>query len=295
MGWICRPNAPMRPDPVEMFQAQRPRLLRLAYRMLGSHAEAEDMVQEAWLRWQNGDHGQIAEPAAWLTRVVSRLCLDQMKSARARRETYPGTWLPEPLIEEPDDALRPDNLTLSLMVALERLSPLERAAFLLHDVFGQPLEEVARTIDRAPAATRQLAARARAHVQIDRPRYAVPRDTGAALARAFFDACKTGDAVALGTMLAEGATLHADGGGKVNAVLNVIQGEPAIIRMFTALSRKFGDGMELLDVTVIDGLPGFVCRIAGALQTTALEIEEGRITRVFITRNPDKLTGLGLH
>lgn len=111
----------MRPDPVSIFETQRSRLLRLAYRMLGSHAEAEDMVQEAWLRWQNGDHGQIAEPAAWLTRVVSRLCLDQMKSARARRETYPGTWLPEPLIEEPDDELRPDNLTLSLMLALERL------------------------------------------------------------------------------------------------------------------------------------------------------------------------------
>lgn len=295
MGWICPPNAPMRPDPVDIFQAQRPRLLRLAYRMLGSHAEAEDMVQEAWLRWQNSDHGQVAEPAAWLTRVVSRLCLDQMKSARARRETYPGTWLPEPLIEEPDDALRPDNLTLSLMVALERLSPLERAAFLLHDVFGQPLDEVARTIDRAPAATRQLAARARAHVQIDRPRYTVPRDTGTALARAFFDACKTGDAAALGTMLAEGATLHADGGGKVNAVLNVIRGEAAITRMFAALSRKFGAEMELLSTTTIDGLPGFISRIAGSLQTTALDITDGRINRIYITRNPDKLTGVLPH
>lgn len=285
----------MRPDPAEMFHTQRPRLLRLAYRMLGSHAEAEDMVQEAWLRWQNGDHGQIEEPAAWLTRVVSRLCLDQMKSARARRETYPGTWLPEPLIEEPDDALRPDNLTLSLMVALERLSPLERAAFLLHDVFGQPLDEVARIIDRAPAATRQLAARARAHVQIDRPRYIVPREAGQALARAFFDACKTGDAATLGTMLAEGATLHADGGGKAHAVLNVIHGEAAITRMFTALSRKFGDEMELLSTITIDGLPGFISRIAGSLQTTALDITDNRINQIYITRNPDKLTGVLPH
>lgn len=295
MGWTFRLNARMRPDPVDIFQAQRPRLLRLAYRMLGSHAEAEDMVQEAWLRWQKSERDRISEPAAWLTRVVSRLCLDQMKSARSRRETYPGTWLPEPLIEEEDDALRPDNLTLSLMVALERLSPLERAAFLLHDVFGQPLDEVAQTIERAPAATRQLAARARAHVQIDRPRYPVPRDTGDALARAFFEACRTGDATTLGSMLAEGATLHADGGGKVQSVLNVIEGAAAITRMFAALSRKFGNEMELLGTTTIDGLPGFICRIAGSLQTTALEIEDGRITRIYITRNPDKLNGVVLH
>ena len=287
-----RPNGVMRPDPIQAFQAQQPRLLRLAYRMLGSHAEAEDLVQEAWLRWQGLDHGQIIEPAAWLTRTVSRLCIDQMKSARARRETYPGTWLPEPLIEEEDDALRPDNLTLSLMVALERLSPLERAAFLLHDIFGQTMEEVAQIIDRAPAATRQLAARARAHVQIDRPRYMVPRDVGATLARAFFDACKSGDTAVLATMLAEGATLHADGGGKVPSVLNVIDGVAPILRMFAALSRKFGEEMELLSTTTIDGLPGFVCRIAGTPQTTALEVYDGRITRIFITRNPDKLTTL---
>ncbi|MEF9602404.1 sigma factor, partial [Paracoccus sp. PXZ] len=119
----------MRPDrATQTFQAQRPRLLRLAYRMLGSHAEAEDILQEAWLRWDRSDRAAIAEPAAWLTRVVSRLCLDQMKSARARRESYPGTWLPEPLIEPEDDSLRADNLTLTLMMALERLTPLERAA-----------------------------------------------------------------------------------------------------------------------------------------------------------------------
>ncbi|MDB6454947.1 sigma-70 family RNA polymerase sigma factor [Falsirhodobacter sp. 20TX0035] len=285
----------MRPDAVATFETQRPRLLRLAYRMLGSHAEAEDMVQEAWLRWQNGDHGQIAEPAAWLTRVVSRLCLDQMKSARARRETYPGTWLPEPLIEEADDALRPDNLTLSLMLALERLSPLERAAFLLHDVFGQPMDDVAGTIGRSPAATRQLAARARAHVQIDRPRYDVSRAAGEELARAFFHACKTGDAAALSAMLASGATLHSDGGGKVVTVLNVIEGVENLLRLFENLARKVGDGMEFLGYTVIDGLPGFVSRQGGTIQTTALEVEDGRITRIYITRNPDKLTGLAIH
>lgn len=138
----------MPPDPVATFEAQPPRLLRLAYRMLGSNAEAEDIVQDAFLRW-HGATG-VENAAAWLTRNVSRLCLDQMKSARAWRETYPGTWLPEPLIELPDDALRPDNLTLSLMMALERLSLLERAAFLLHAVFGKPRDEVATIIECSP-------------------------------------------------------------------------------------------------------------------------------------------------
>ncbi|WP_045680238.1 sigma-70 family RNA polymerase sigma factor [Martelella endophytica] len=283
----------MQPEAAEIFEAQRPRLLRLAYRMLGSNAEAEDMVQEAFLRW-HGAEG-IDNPAAWLTRTVSRLCLDQMKSARSRRETYPGTWLPEPLIEAEDDALRPDNLTLSLMMALERLSPLERAAFLLHDVFGQPLDEVAATIDRSPAATRQLASRARAHVQVDRPRYEIPRDAGAELARAFFEACKSGDASALGAMLAEGATLHSDGGGKVHAYPNVIRGADNLIRLLLGLQRKFGDQMRFLEATMIDGLPGFVSRLDGNLQTTAIEITDGRITALYVTRNPDKLSRVVPH
>ena len=286
----------MLPDPgTEIFQMQRPRLLRLAYRMLGSRHDAEDVVQEAWLRWQRSDQGSVQEPAAWLTRIVSRLCLDQMKSARARRETYPGTWLPEPLIEPEDDALRPDNLTLTLMMALERLSPLERAAFLLHDVFGQSMDEVAATIDRSPPATRQLASRARAHVQIDRPRYDMSRDAAETLARAFFEACKSGDAAALGAMLAEEATFHADGGGKVTSYPNVISGVENLIRLFQGWSRKFSAKMELVEPVIIDGLPGFVSRIDGHPQTTALQIEAGRITAIYITRNPDKLDGVIRH
>lgn len=285
----------MQPDRVAFFETQRPRLLRLAYRMLGSRAEAEDIVQEAWIRWQATRHEDIAEPAAWLTRVASRLCLDQMKSARSRRETYPGTWLPEPLIEEEDDALRPDNLTLTLMLALERLSPLERAAFLLHDVFGQPLEEVARTIDRTPAAARQLASRARAHVRVDQPRYDVPRDTAEELTRAFFEACRTGDAGALAAMLADTATLHSDGGGKRFAYPNVITGADRLVRLFLGLSRKLGAQMEYLEPVTIDGLPGFISRLDGPPQTTALEIVDGRIAAIYITRNPDKLAGLSLH
>lgn len=283
----------MSPEPgTQVFETQRPRLLRLAYRMLGGRHDAEDVVQEAWLRWQRSDQSAVLEPAAWLTRIVSRLCLDQMKSARARRETYPGSWLPEPLIEAEDDAMRADNLTLTLMIALERLSPLERVAFLLHDVFGQPMEEVAATIGRSPTATRQLASRARAHVRIDRPRYEMSRDAVEALATAFFSACKSGDAAALGAMLAEGATLTADGGGKVSTYPNVIIGVDHLIRLFQGWSRKFGSKMELIRPVVIDGLPGFLSRVDGQLQTTALQVTEGRVTAIYITRNPDKLVGV---
>ncbi|MCR6500672.1 sigma-70 family RNA polymerase sigma factor [Shinella sp. CPCC 101442] len=285
----------MRPDPAtEIFEAQRPRLLRLAYRMLGTRSEAEDIVQEAWLRWHRSDREAVCEPSAWLTRIVSRLCLDAMKSARARRETYPGTWLPEPLIEPADEEMRADNITLTLMMALERLSPLERAAFLLHDVFNQPLDDVAATLKRSPAATRQLAARARAHVQVDQPRYEIAREDGEALTRAFFEACRLGDAAALGSILAADVTLCSDGGGKVLAFPNAIQGVDRLIRLYLGLSRKLGSRMEFLGHVMIDGLPGFLSRVDGHLQTTAVEIVEGRIAAIYITRNPDKLTGAKL-
>jgi RNA polymerase sigma-70 factor (ECF subfamily) len=291
-----RPSAPVSPDVyLQIFETRRPQLLRLAYRMLGSHAEAEDVVQEAWIRWQAADHAQIAIPAAWLNRVVSRLCLDLMRSARHRRESYIGPWLPEPLIEEEDADHRPDNLTLSLMMALERLSPLERAAFLLHDVFGQSFDEVALALDRSPAAARQLAVRARAHVHIDRPRYKVEREPAEGLTRAFFEACKTGDAAVLSGLLAEDAVLHSDGGGKVYNLLNVIVGAQKLLRMFTSLSRKRGDEMEFVQFTLIDALPGYVWRMGDQIQTTALEVEDGRITRVYTTRNPDKLTRIRLN
>ena len=283
----------MPPDPsTNTFEAQRPRLLRLAYRMLGSHAEAEDIVQEAWLRWHRNDRDNVVEPAAWLTRIVSRLCIDALRSARSRRETYPGTWLPEPLIEPADEELRADNITLTLMLALERLSPLERAAFLLHDVFGQPMEEVAETLQRSPTATRQLAVRARKHVRIDRPRYDVKQKDGEALTRAFFEACRLGDATALGAMLAVDATLRSDGGGKVLTFPNAIHGVDRLVRLFLGLARKLGSRMEFLGYVTIDGLPGFLSRTDGHLQTSALEIWQGRITAIYITRNPDKLAGL---
>ncbi len=272
------------------FEAQRPRLLRLAYRMLGSVSEAEDVVQEAWLRWARVEAG-VDTPAAYLTRAVTRLCLDQLKSARARRETYVGAWLPEPLLgtTDPDEAIA-DDLTLTLMLAMERLSPLERAAFLLHDVFDVALPEVAATLGREPAAVRQLASRARRHVRDERPRFAVPAEEGERIARAFFAAARDGDAAALTALLAEDVAIHSDGGGKVIAFLNVIRGLDRAVRLFTGVARKTGYNPEWLRAATIDGLPGYLSiDRGGVLQTNALELREGRIAAIYIVRNPEKL------
>lgn len=277
-------------DTTDVFETQRPRLVRLAYRMLGSLAEAEDVVQDAWLRWQDVDHAKIESASAFLSRIVTRLCLDVMKSARMRRESYVGSWLPEPVIEEdagPDE----DNLTLTLMLALERLSPLERAAFLLHDVFGVALDEVAKTIEREPAAVRQLAARARQHVQDARPRYTVAQDEGSRIAEAFFTASRSGNIEALRTLLAQNVVVRSDGGGKVHAFLNPIVGLSAVLRMYEGLTRKLGvKDSGFYKPVRIDGLPGYVSHERdNVFQTTAFEIEDGKIVTVYITRNPDKL------
>jgi RNA polymerase sigma-70 factor (ECF subfamily) len=280
-----------RPDPAtEVFEAHRPRLARLAYRMLGSMAEAEDVVQNAWLRWRSTDQEAVREPAAWLTRTTTRLALDVLRSAHARRETYVGSWLPEPLIDSRPETPE-DNLTLTLMVALERLSPLERAAFLLHDVFGVDFDEVAVTLEKDAASVRQLASRARRHVREDRPRYTLDRQEGDRIARAFFDASRTGDVATLSQLLAGEVVLRADGGGKVVAFHNAIEGVEKLLRLFAGLSRKYGpEAFEYIRPLWIDGLPGYVSLERGkVLQTTALAIEDGRIVEIYMTRNPDKL------
>jgi len=276
------------------FDPLRPRLLRVAYRMLGSVADAEDVVQEAFIRWLGADHATVREPEAYLRRTVTRLCLDQLKSARHRRETYIGPWLPDPILEEEQEEEEEEDVTLPLMLALERLSPLERAAFLLHDVFGLAFEEVATTIERDTAACRQLAARARTHVREARPRFAVEKQRGLEIAHAFFDASRSGDMTALGAMLAADVSLHSDGGGKRSAAIQPVFGRRLVVQVQKALAvlfRKYGSA--LVRTSLINGLPGFITREAdGELQTTALEIEAGRITAIYVMRNPDKLRHL---
>ena len=282
-------------DQTQAFETQRRALLGLAYRMLGSRADAEDAVQDAYLRWHAIDHAAIEEPRRYLGTIVTRLCLDRMKSAQAQREVYVGQWLPEPVVDEDFDADSASelahDLSVALMMTLDRLSPLERAAFLLHDVFDFGFAEIATTLDRSEAACRQLAARAREHIRASRPRFSVSREEGYRLAGAFRKAAESGDVQALTQLLATDAVLYSDGGGKRQATLNPIYGADKILRFLAGVARK---NLSLPEAqsrpALVNGLAGFVIREAdGTMNTLAFEHERGRITAIYIVRNPDKL------
>jgi RNA polymerase sigma-70 factor (ECF subfamily) len=276
-----------------VFEAQRPRLRRLAYRMLGSVSEAEDVVQDAWLRWDRAGEG-VENPPAWLAQTTSRLCLDRMKSARARRETYVGPWLPEPLIEEEpvDPVERAEDVSVAFLLALERLSPLERAVFLLHDVFDQDYAAVGAALGRDEAACRQLASRARGHLKEARPRYAVPQDQAMQLAAAFMAASASQDFGALERLLAKDAVLISDGGGKRKAALRPLVGREDVIALLRGLAWRGPWASALLEMRParINGLPGVILRNDDGLSTMAFEPNgEGRLAAIYIMRNPEKL------
>ncbi|VXB68138.1 sigma-70 family RNA polymerase sigma factor [Massilia sp. 9I] len=274
-------------DPTLFFTERRPRLQRIAYRMLGSVAESEDVVQDAWLRWHGADRAAIIEHEAWLVRTVTRLCLDVLKSARVKREQYVGPWLPEPFIEASDEG---DDITLPLMLAMERLSPLERAAFLLHDVFELDFKEVGEAIGRESAAARQLASRARTHVANARPRFPVPLEEQQQIAGAFFAATREGDLAQLKQLLADNVVFYGDGGGKRSAAVNPIHGLDKVARFLHALAQKGWSKAEVLREALIGGLPGQVTLEADALpQAMAVQIDGGKVTAIYVVRNPDKL------
>jgi RNA polymerase sigma-70 factor (ECF subfamily) len=269
----------------------RPRLVRIAYRMLGSVAEAEDIAQEALLRYQRVET-EVDSPDAYLARSVTRLCLDALKSARRQREQYVGSWLPEPIFDAEEQV--GDDLTLSLMLALERLSPLERATFLLHDVFGLGLDEVASAIEREPAACRKLASRAREHVRSARPRYPMTTAQGDELAHAFYVASRAGDVSKLQELLARDVVLFSDGGGKRTSATKPIFGRERIERFYAGLARKAGHRASRFYYPAwIDGLPGFISvERDHSTQTTALALSERQIVAIYVVRNPDKLRNL---
>lgn len=276
------------------FEPYRPFLSGLAYRMLGSVAEAEDVVQDAFLRWREVDGTVIAAPRAYLARVVSRLCLDRLKSARNQREQYVGTWLPEPVVAAPAQTLAND-LSVALLLALERLSPLERAAFLLHDVFDMDYDAVAAAIDHSEAACRQLAARARAHVRLDRPRYPADDTRARELANAFVTAAATGDVHGLAQLLADDAVVYSDGGGIRPAALNPIVGKDRVVRFYKGLHTKGGGAFtaHAVEEATLNGLPGFVFHTADGTETMAVEVGNGgEIVALYHVRNPDKLRHL---
>jgi len=275
------------------LQALRPQLLRVAYRMLGSMAEAEDIVQDAVLRYLDIDPAAVMQPAALLRTMVTRRCLDSLKSARRQRETYIGPWLPDPDIAvDPSEA--DDDITLPLMLALERLSPLERAAFLLHDVFGIDFHEISRMLDRSEGSCRQLASRARQNVRSARPRFPLAADQGRQIAAAFYEASRSGDLSRLRTLLAADVTAMADGGGKVLASLQPIVGAEAVMALHATLARGFAEHpSQLLGYCRVNGLPGFCTLEHGDIrQTTALQLEGEQICGIYVTRNPDKLRHL---
>jgi RNA polymerase sigma-70 factor, ECF subfamily len=280
-------------DAVATFDPLRPLLIRVAYRMLGSVADAEDVAQEAFLRWLDTDREAIRVPEAFLRRVVMRLCLDQLKSAKHRRETYIGPWLPEPVVEEAEDDV--EDVTLPLLMALERLTPLERAAFLLHDVFGVGFAEIAETIGRTPTTCRQLASRARTNVRAARPRFSMPKERGLEIAEAFFAASRDGDMQQLRSLLAADVTSYADGGGKASAAVRPIVGIEKVMHLHEWLARIFAENKSrIVRYGFVNGLPGFVTVEPGdVLQTTALQIEDGKIVAIYVVRNPDKVRHLG--
>jgi RNA polymerase sigma-70 factor (ECF subfamily) len=286
------------------LEALRPKAFAIAYRMLGSVAEAEDVVQEAMLRLYaaTSEPGAqpIESPRAWLATVVSRLALDELRSARARREVYVGEWLPEPLVGPADsddpatEVETADSLSLAFWVLLESLTPEQRAAFLLHDVFDYPFDEVAEIIDTSSANARQLASRARREVEANRPRFESSAAKRERLADEFFAAVGEGDLSGLEAMLAEDVELHGDGGGKVPALARAISGRVRVARTLRAWVKagtKWG-GFEIERV-LVNGQPGVLVSIGGSLTSVmSVEIADGRIQAIRSIVNPEKLSHL---
>jgi RNA polymerase sigma-70 factor (ECF subfamily) len=278
-------------------------LFAVAYRMLGSRQDAEDVVQDAFVRARRAaDAGDldIAEPRAWLTRIVSRLALDALTSARARRESYVGPWLPEPLVTtagpappaDPADRVTLDEqVSVAFLRVLESLSPAERAVYVLHEAFAMPFDQVADVVGRTPAACRQLASRARRHVREAAPRFDPDPDEQARVVAAFRDACETGDMEGLAALLDEDAVLRADGGGVVTAAPRPVVGRDKVVRALAAGLRASA-GLSLRAVWV-NGQPGLLGRYGGDLPVVVgFTVAGGRITEVDLVANPHKLTAL---
>ncbi len=280
----------------DVFSEHRRLLFGVAYRMLGSVADAEDVVQDAWLRWAGTDQSAVQHPTAYLVRTVTNLALNRLTSARARREAYVGPWLPEPLLTEPDvadEAERADSISMAMLVVLETLSPIERAVFLLADVFGYRHAEIAELVGRPEPTVRQIAHRARAHVQARRPRF----DTDAAEQRRvterFIAACEGGDLSAMMALLAPDVTAWSDGGGKVTAARRPLHGADHVARWLLGVVAKPGvQGVEAQPAAV-NGEPGIVYTLGGVpVGAVSLDLVDGRIQALRLIVNPEKLRGL---
>ena len=278
----------------ENVERYRPRLFGIAFRMLGDVQDAEDLVQEAMLRWQDAGRASVREPEAWLVAVTTRLAIDRLRKAQTKRAVYPGPWLPEPVADEslsPEDRSElASDLSMAFLVLLERLAPEERAAFLLRDVFGSGYGEIARTLGKTQAAVRQMVHRARERVRVNRSRFAAPPDAKERLLGRFIAALQAGDKDALLSMFARDVTWMSDGGGKVNAARRVLQGDERIARMLAKIASKYGKGFSYR-VVRLNGEPAVLEYASGRLfAATFCETDGERLTAMYRVLNPEKLT-----
>ena len=276
------------------FEGERARLVGLAYRITGSRTTADDIVQDAWLRWQQTDRSAIERPAAWLTTVTSRLALDHLKSAQHTRETYVGPWLPEVAVAEPgpaEQAELAESVTIGFLTLLERLGPIERVVFLLADVFALPFDEIATVVDRTPEACRQIASRARTRVREGRPRFEPTDEDAWQVAIAFLTAAQVGDLDSLVALLADDALAVSDGGAERHAARRPIIAE-RIPRFAANLTARAPEGTEY-SLQLINGQPGIICSLRGQpFQAVAFAVADGQVQRIWTILNPDKLQSL---
>jgi len=277
------------------FVTHRGLLFTVAYEMLGSAADAEDVVQETWLRWVGVDQDEVRDPRAFLVRVVTRRALDRMRKVSRQRETYVGEWLPEPLLTTPDvadDVELAESVSVAMLTVLETLGPAERAIFVLREVFEEPYDDIAKAVDKTPSAVRQIAHRAREHVAARRPRMQVSRAEQLEAAEAFRVAVQSGDLQALLDVLAPDVVLVADGGGLADAVRRPVAGAERVSRLFVLLARFAPEAR--VQAMWLNGAPALSIDIDGVLDTAiSLSVEGGRITGIYAVRNPDKLARLG--
>ncbi|WP_407288947.1 RNA polymerase sigma-70 factor [Streptomyces sp. BP-8] len=284
----------------DVFEEHRPVLFGVAYRMLGRVADAEDVVQDAWLRWSGADQSGVREPRAFLVRITTRLAIDRLRQAQSRRESYVGPWLPEPLATDfggttPDSAERTvfaESVTLAVLVTMESLSPLERAVFVLREAFGYPYAEIAEALDRSEAAVRQLAGRARRHVEEGKPRFEVDPVRQRDLTERFMAAAAGDDLEGLLGMLAADARLVGDSGGKAKAPLRVIESADKIARFLVAVAGAAPAGLEYTFTELNGGIAMLVRQGDVPDSVIQLGIRDGRVQTVYIVRNPDKLGAL---
>ncbi len=286
-------------DPASTFERHRRLLFTVAYDLLGSASDAEDVVQDAWLRWANAEHGAVRDPKAFLVTVVTRLALNRLRDSKARREAYVGPWLPEPLLTAPDVADEvevAEAVSMALLVVLETLSPAERAVFVLREVFGMSTAEVAGALGRTEAAVRQMAHRAREHVQARQPRFDADRQAQREVTERFFAAVAGGDVEALLAALAPDVVLVSDGGGKAKAALRPITGADKVARFLVGIAQQGAAIPDLrIELTEVNGSPALVGWTgAEPVGSISLELADGRIQQVLVVVNPEKLAGLGI-